>query len=79
MAPFSSFGGGCLRGGPGQPSYWWWVWFTWWAGGGINVLPLSFLPFVPEQTLSHYLSHLLYGLGQIPLIWAMFSQLRKKP
>lgn len=49
------------------------------GGGIISVLPLSLLPFVPEQTLSHYLSHLLYGVGQIPLIWAMFSQLRKKP
>ena len=38
------------------------------GGAIISVLPLSFLPFVPEQSLSHYLSHVVLGIAQIPLI-----------
>lgn len=39
------------------------------VGGAIlSVLPLPFLPFAPEQTAGHYLSHLVLGLSQIPLI-----------
>jgi hypothetical protein len=39
------------------------------AGGAIiSVLPLPFLPFEPEQTVSHYLSHVFLGIAQIPLI-----------
>jgi hypothetical protein len=38
------------------------------GGAIISVLPLPFLPFEPEQTLSHYLSHLVLGIAQIPLI-----------
>ena len=38
------------------------------GGAIISVLPLSFLPFVPEQSLSHYLSHVVLGITQIPLI-----------
>lgn len=38
-------------------------------GGGLSVLPLPFLPFVPEQSFTHYLSHVIYALSQIPLIW----------
>lgn len=38
------------------------------VGGFLSVLPLSFLPFVPEQTLEHYLVHVSYALCQVPLI-----------
>lgn len=38
------------------------------GGGIISVLPLPFLPFEPEQSLSHYLAHVVYGLGQVPLL-----------
>lgn len=36
----------------------------------LTVLPLAFLPFIPEQTLSHYLVHAVYALAQAPLFWA---------
>ena len=39
------------------------------GGAIISVLPLEALPFEPEQSLEHYFSHLVYGLGQLPLIW----------
>ncbi len=38
------------------------------VGGILSVLPLPILPFVPEQTLDHYLVHTWYALCQIPLI-----------
>jgi hypothetical protein len=38
------------------------------GGGIISVLPLPFLPFAPEQSLSHYLVHVVYSLGQVPLL-----------
>ena len=37
-------------------------------GGVVSVLPLAVLPFVPEQSLSHYAAHVLYAAGQVPLI-----------
>lgn len=38
------------------------------VGGVLSVLPLSFLPFLPEQTLTHYGAHVVYTLGQVPLV-----------
>jgi hypothetical protein len=38
------------------------------VGGFFSVPPLPFLPFVPEQTLDHYLVHVWYALCQVPLI-----------
>jgi hypothetical protein len=37
-------------------------------GGIVSVLPLSILPFVPEQSATHYGAHVVYALGQIPLV-----------
>lgn len=37
--------------------------------GGGSVLPLNILPFVPEQTVSHYAAHIVYALAQLPLLW----------
>jgi hypothetical protein len=37
-------------------------------GGFLTVLPLPSLPFKPEQTLEHYLIHVLYLACQVPLI-----------
>jgi len=37
-------------------------------GGVISVFPLPILPFIPEQSVSHYLAHVVYTLGQIPLV-----------
>lgn len=38
------------------------------GGAIIGVLPLSFLPFGPEQTVRHCLFHGLYGVAQVPLV-----------
>ena len=47
------------------------------VGGGIlSVLPLPFLPFVPEQSVTHYLSHLLYVATQLPLVITTIYWLR---
>jgi hypothetical protein len=47
------------------------------VGGGIlSVIPFSFLLFYPEQTLRHYLTHIVYGAAQLPLIIAAIQQLR---
>lgn len=44
-------------------------------GGGGSVLPLGMLPFVPDQSLSHYLAHLVYALAQLPLLWVAYRGL----
>ena len=49
------------------------------GGAVVTVIPFAFLPFVPEQTIVHYLAHLVYGLAQLPLIGAMIGQLRAPP
>jgi hypothetical protein len=46
------------------------------GGAVVTVIPFPFLPFYPEQNLRHYLAHIFYGLAQLPLLWAMFRQLR---
>jgi hypothetical protein len=38
------------------------------GGAILSVLPLPFLPFTPDQSLHHYLSHALYGALQLPLL-----------
>ena len=37
-------------------------------GGIISVLPLPVLPFVPEQSAAHYGAHVVYAVGQVPLV-----------
>jgi hypothetical protein len=37
-------------------------------GGVVSVLPLPILLFEPEQTLDHYLAHVYYTAGQLPLV-----------
>lgn len=44
-------------------------------GGILTVLPLPFLPFEPEQSLSHYTSHVFYSITQLPLLWIGFQRL----
>jgi hypothetical protein len=44
------------------------------AGAILTVLPLSFLPFRPEQSLRHYGVHALYAVTQLPVLrltWRM--------
>ena len=45
-------------------------------GGIVTVLPLPILPFVPEQTLSHYAAHVVYAVGQVPLVLVAARALR---
>ena len=62
-----------------------WAWLLLaWTGGGhlllgalLSVLPLPFLPFVPEQSAGHYFSHVIYGIAQLPLIWVLWAEIRK--
>ncbi len=44
-------------------------------GGGLSVFPFDFLPFVPEQSTGHYLSHVIYAITQLPLIYQSVKQL----
>lgn len=37
-------------------------------GGVVTVLPLPILPFDPEQTFSHYATHTVWSIAQIPLL-----------
>jgi hypothetical protein len=46
-------------------------------GGGLSVIPLSFLPFYPEQSLNHYAFHVVYGAAQLPLIALLWAELRQ--
>jgi hypothetical protein len=46
------------------------------VGGALSVLPLQFLPFRPEQTMSHYLIHGIYLATQVPLVVALVRSLR---
>jgi hypothetical protein len=39
------------------------------AGAILTVLPLPFLPFRPEQSLSHYGVHAYYAATQLPVLW----------
>jgi hypothetical protein len=64
----------------------WWAWpgrlsfgllFGWTmlhfaVGGLVSVLPWPFLPFVPEQTIQHYIAHALYAGCQLPLLFVLF-------
>ncbi len=49
------------------------------GGAILSVLPLPILPFAPEQTLRHYLFHVLYGLCQLPLIAAVVASRARRP
>jgi hypothetical protein len=37
-------------------------------GAALSVLPLPIWPWTPEQSGSHYASHLIYAAAQIPLL-----------
>lgn len=45
-------------------------------GGIVSVLPLSILPFVPEQSITHYGAHVVYTLGQVPLVVLAYRAMR---
>lgn len=45
-------------------------------GGVVSVLPLAILPFVPEQSIAHYSVHVVYAVGQVPLVVFGYRALR---
>jgi len=47
------------------------------GGGILSVIPFSFLPFYPEQSLRHYFAHVVYSVAQLPLLWLSVRQLRR--
>jgi hypothetical protein len=47
-------------------------------GGIVSVLPLPILPFVPEQSFTHYGAHVVYTLGQVPLVLLSFRALGRR-
>lgn len=56
-----------------------WALLTLVIGGVVSVLPLAVLPFQPEQSTSHYLAHVVYALGQVPLVLLAVTALRHRP
>lgn len=48
------------------------------AGGALTAFPLSWLPFKPDQTLSHYAVHIVYAVAQLPLIFVALSSLLRR-
>jgi hypothetical protein len=46
-------------------------------GAVVTVLPVSFLPFVPEQTSAHYFAHAVFAACQLPLLAVSARGLRK--
>jgi hypothetical protein len=67
---------------PQQRRMWAWLFLVWTVGGHLllgailSALPLPLWPFYPEQSVAHYLSHVIYGAAQLPLIWVMVRHLR---
>lgn len=47
------------------------------VGGLVTVLPLPVLPFGPEQTVDHYAVHVVYAIGQLPLVLVAGGALRQ--
>ena len=47
-------------------------------GGVVSVLPLPILPFVPEQSVTHYGAHVVYTLGQVPLVLLAYRALARR-
>jgi len=68
---------------PNRRLMWAWLLLIWTAGaqlllGGIlSAIPTPLWPFYPEQSLSHYSSHVIYSLAQIPLVWVLWRQIRE--
>ena len=68
---------------PQQRRLWAWLLLAWTVGGHlllgavVSVLPLPWLPFTPEQSAGHYLSHVIYGVAQLPLIWLLARYLKE--
>jgi hypothetical protein len=48
------------------------------VGGWLSVLPLGWLPFVPEQTAVHYAVHFVYATCQLPLLFVTAGVLLRR-
>ena len=46
-------------------------------GAILSVIPLPIWPFYPEQSIGHYVSHVIYGVAQLPLLWVLGKGIRK--
>ena len=65
---------------PGRVTGWLslaWIGLNFLGGGILSVLPLPFLPFVPEQTVYHYTFHVLYAASQVPALILLWGRLRE--
>lgn len=67
-----------------QPNWrraWTWLLLVWTAGAHLligavlSVMPLPLWPFFPEQSTGHYVSHVIYGVAQVPLLWVLWKQI----
>jgi hypothetical protein len=50
----------------------------WMAGGTLSVLPLAIWPWVPDQSVSHYATHIITALVPIPLIIVLLRGMRRR-
>lgn len=49
------------------------------VGAVVTVLPVTFLPFAPEQTVKHYVAHVVFASCQLPLLALSVGALRRRP
>lgn len=68
---------------PHRRRLWTWLLLAWTAGAHLllgavlSVVPLPLWPFYPEQSAGHYVSHVIYGVAQLPLIWVLWQEIRR--
>ena len=48
-------------------------------GAVVSILPVHFLPFVPDQSFAHYFGHVVFATCQLPLLAVSAHGLRKLP
>jgi hypothetical protein len=48
------------------------------AGVVVTILPLGWLPFIPDQTAAHYAAHVIYAVCQLPLLTIAIMHLRRR-
>jgi hypothetical protein len=46
------------------------------AGGILSVLPIGLFPFQPEQSMGHYVVHVMYTVTGLPLVVVAWSGIR---
>jgi hypothetical protein len=48
------------------------------VGAVVTILPLGWLPFVPDQTVAHNAAHVIYAVCQLPLLTLAILQLQRR-